>query len=66
MRLRQGTKHFLAIRLHDNYMLLIEFRPNDLASPQVARLTDDPPPDLDLTDRVWRGLNYTRSKDDLP
>jgi hypothetical protein len=65
--LRQDrTKLFLALRLHDNYMLFIEFRPNDLASPHVVRLTDDPPPDLDLTDRVWRGLNYTHSKDDLP
>jgi hypothetical protein len=43
VRLRHGTKLFLALRLHDNYMLLIEFRPNDLASPHVVRLTDDPP-----------------------
>jgi hypothetical protein len=34
-------------------MYLIEFRPNDLASPHIARLTDDPPPkDLELACRA--------------
>ena len=31
----------LANQRCDNHLLLIEFRPNDLASPRIARLTDD-------------------------
>ena len=34
----------LAQRQNDDYVSVIEFRPNDLASPLTARLTDDPPP----------------------
>jgi hypothetical protein len=29
---------------HGDHLLFIEFRPNDLASPRIARLTDDLPP----------------------
>jgi hypothetical protein len=34
----------LAERRHDDHLLFIEFRPNDLASSRRARLTDDLPP----------------------
>jgi len=37
---------FLAKRPRDDYLWFIEFRPNDLALPQLARLTDDPLPQI--------------------
>jgi hypothetical protein len=40
---RAAQKSALAEQEHDDYLVHIEFRPNDLASPRTARLTDDLP-----------------------
>jgi cold shock protein len=37
------NRESLANQANGGHILLIEFRPNDLALPQLARLTDDPP-----------------------
>jgi len=45
----------------------IEFRPNDLASPLTARLTDDLlPKNLERTGRVTTRLEYARTKGRAP
>src|SRR2546423_406363 len=42
----------------DNHLSFIEFRPDDLASPRIARLTDDLPPKIsNQPAALWRGLN---------
>ena len=43
------------------YLLLIELRPNDLASPRTARQTDDLLPKLELNRCVSAQLTYTRT-----